>query len=249
MKKKHAEEHENLERWLVSYADFITLLFAFFTVMYALSNSDKAKYQKAAEGIKRAFLTGGGLFPMAVSSPPQFSPSTSKKSSGEGEAIPLDSTGKTQSRLEGLFEESTGLDLKGGNEISVIKTDDGFKIVLSEKLLFASGSDKIKKRALSFLYELGVRLAKMGVQILVEGYTDNVPLKGGETNWQLSLSRAYHVATFLIEGASFPKQKIGIAGFGDARPISSNDTPEGRARNRRVEISVITPDRNILQMW
>jgi chemotaxis protein MotB len=249
-KRKHKhEEHENLERWLVSYADFITLLFAFFTVLYALSQADKAKFQNAAESIQRAFMSAGGIFPLKgqpftpYQVPPQGaqappSPSEGKSSNEDSKAMD-----RMSEKIQALFENSTGLSLKHG-DVEVWRTDEGFKIRLSESLLYSAGSDLLKRENVPFIYALGKRLGRLGLNIQVEGHTDNQH-QAGVNNWQLSLNRSYHVVKFLIDGAHFPQDQISVAGYGDTKPISDNDTPEGRARNRRVEISVATGNRDI----
>lgn len=243
MARKHKhEEHENLERWLVSYADFITLLFAFFTVMYATSISDKAKMQQLSESIQKAFLSSGGLFPLkqaALVTPFDNAPATNSETppsrSNNGAYSKNDQTAvdRIQENLESLFEKTTGLALKHG-DLEVYRSEQGFKIRLNESLLYRGTSDKIRKDHIPFLYEVGQRLARLGVKIQTEGHTDNAE------NWQLSLNRSFNVAQFLVEGSKFPKDNISVSGFGDTRPIAPNDTPQGRAKNRRVEISVIS---------
>ena len=248
MRKRKHEEHENLERWLVSYADFITLLFAFFTVLYATSVSDKAKMQEVAESIQRAFLSSGGLFPLK--SVPMISPfenepvRKSETPSKDLQTAPFSKADqgmleKIQENLEGLFEKTTGLALKHG-DLEVYRSEQGFKIRLNEALLYRGTSDKIRKEHIPFLYEVGGRLGRLGVKIQVEGHSDNIEPLGPVSNWQLSLNRSYNVVRFLVEASKFPKDKASVAGFGDTRPISPNDSSEGRARNRRVEISVIS---------
>jgi chemotaxis protein MotB len=249
-KRKH-EEEEKLERWLVSYADFITLLFAFFTVMYAISQADKSKYQKAAESISKAFLSSGGIFPL------QGSPFTPfEKAPDQGSVVPPSPTDdgrfakedkealdRAREDIKGLFEKSTGLSLKSG-EIDVYKTEQGFKIRLDESLLFKPGADRIKRSNIPFLVEMGKRLARLGFQVQVEGYSDKHE-KGADAAWRLSLDRSYNVMRFLVEGVGFPKEQISVSGYGDSRPLASESTSEGRAKNRRVEIAVITGARSL----
>lgn len=245
LKKKRHEEHENLERWLVSYADFITLLFAFFTVLYALSQTDKAKYQEAVSSIRQAIMSGGGVFPLkgvpfkafdgAPDSGAMIPPSPA--SQGIQPASPQEMA-RAEEKIQKLFEKNTGLSV-APNDIEVFATKDGFRIRLSEKMLFNSGSTKIKRENAAFLYEMGKRLSALGTQIQIEGHTDNRS-PASRNNWQLSLDRSTNVVKFLVEAADYPQDKIAIAGYGDKRPIADNGTPDGRARNRRVEISVIT---------
>jgi chemotaxis protein MotB len=92
---------------------------------------------------------------------------------------------------------------------------------------------------------MGKRLGKLGYPVQVEGHSDATPFTTRSTNWQLSISRAYNVVQFLVEGTGFPQSKISLAGYGDADPLAENTTEEGRARNRRVEISILAPDHDI----
>ena len=254
MKKKHHEEHENLERWLVSYADFITLLFAFFTVLYAISQADKAKYQKAVENIQRSFNSAGGIFPLKgtpfvpFEKPPGLG---SEAPPAPNESGPF-SKGETtverlQVQLRGLFEKTTGLGLPPA-AIEVLKSEQGYRVRLGEVLLFKPGSNKLKRDYVPFLFELGKRLDRLGVTIQVEGHTDIDPSSPRQGNWDLSISRALNIVQFFVEGVSFPQDRISLAGYGDTHPVADNNTPEGRAKNRRVEISIITPDREISEL-
>lgn len=254
-KKKH-EEHENLERWLVSYADFITLLFAFFTVMYATSQQDAAKYKQAAEAISRSFLSSGGIFPLKGSPMTPF-----EKPPDKGSRVPpAEEKGKfskeeeaamsrMKEKLEGLYTQASGL-TPGTGDIEIFKFENGYKIRIGEELLYRPGSDRLKRENVGFLLGLGKQLARAGFPIQVEGHADSRELASGRSTWDLSLSRSHNVVRFLVEGAAFPKSKISIVGFGDTHPISDNSSPEGRAKNRRVEIAVLTGGEPITdQAW
>ncbi len=248
-RKKHAEEHENLERWLVSYADFITLLFAFFVVLYALSQQDKTKYKDAVENIQRAFLSAGGIFSLrgVPFSPYDKTPDkgTASPSSDQGRAGMHDKQEEVLDRvaqqLRGLFRQTTGLSLSPG-AIEVIRSEKGYRIRLGEYLLFKPGSDRIRQQNLPFLYAIGKRLVRMGHSVQVEGHSDAVPSVTPEANWQLSINRAFNVVQFLVQGAKFPTNKISLSGFGDTQPVSENTTVQGRQRNRRVELVVTIAD-------
>lgn len=255
-KKQHHEEHENLERWLVSYADFITLLFATFTALYALGQTDKAKIQKAIESIQKAFLTSGGVFPQRGTPFTPFEKEQDKGSQVPPKPKDLGQNSKTEQemldrireQLNGIFERSTGL-AADPKDIEVLKTSNGFKIRLGEAMLFKPSSAKLKREQIPFLFEMGKRLARLDLPIQIEGHSDkSEDVKRGDPNsqgWQLSINRSYNILKFLIEGVEFPKHHVSMAGFGDVIPLASNDSPEGRRKNRRVEIAVITPDQNI----
>ena len=253
-RKKVHEEEEKLERWLVSYADFITLLFAFFTVMYALSQADKSKYKQAAEAIQRAFLSSGGIFPLKGSpftpfeKPPDQGSPTPPSPADMGKFAKADdqAISKLREDIQGLFEKTTGLSLRKG-DIDVYKTETGFKIRLQEDVLFKPETDKIRRKNIPFLYEIGKRLARTGLPVQVEGHSDATEGRNNDP-WPLSMGRSYNIVRFLIEASSFPKSSISVGGYGDSRPLASNSTPEGRQRNRRVEISVITNNQPISEM-
>jgi len=255
-KKQHHEEHENLERWLVSYADFITLLFATFTALYALGLTDKAKVQKAIESIQKAFLTSGGIFPQRGTPFTPFEKEQDKgslvppkpKDIGRNSKTEQEILDRIREQLNNIFERVTGLN-HNQKDLEVIKTSNGFKIRLGESMLFNPNSDKLKIETIPFLFEMGKRLARLDLPIQIEGHSDKSEnLKREDSNrqgWQLSVNRSYNILKFLVEGAEFPKYHISMAGFGDTIPLSLNDSVEGRRKNRRVEIAVITPDQNI----
>jgi chemotaxis protein MotB len=251
-KKKHVEEHENLERWLVSYADFITLLFAFFTVLYALSQQEKVKYKDAVENVQRSFLSAGGIFSLkgfpfspferapdrGTPTPPSPQEKGAFSKSEDKEFI-----AGIEDQISGAFEDTTGMNLEPG-AVEVVQSDDGVRIRLGEYLLFRPGSSKIKTENIRFMYEVGKRLKTLGVELEVEGHSDTSPHVSKEANWQLSIERAFNVVQFMVEGAKYPMDKISLSGFGDSRPIAGNDSETGRDRNRRVELVLKMPNRN-----
>ncbi len=251
MKKKKHEEHENLERWLVSYADFITLLFAFFTVLYALSMTDKAKYKAAVENIQRSFMSAGGMHPLRGS---PFSPFERPADKGSNQPPSNNDAGqfskegsaedrKAAEKIKTMFEKATGLTIST-SDVEILRSEDGYRIRLAEHLLFRAGSAKIRQENIPFLLELGKRLDRADAKVQIEGHTDTVANQTGEANWKLSLDRAFNVVQFLVEGSGMKTSNLSLAAYGDSSPVSDNETPQGRTRNRRVEIAVRLPDRN-----
>lgn len=250
-KKKHPE-HENLERWLVSYADFITLLFAFFTVLYALSQQEKVKYKDAVQNVQRSFLSAGGIFSLKG-----FPFSPFERAPDRGTPVPPAPQEKgpfsksddkefikgLEDQINGSFHDTTGMNLEPG-AVEVVQTEDGVRIRLGEYLLFRPGSAKIKTENMRFMYEVGKRLGKLGVELEVEGHSDTTPAVSKEANWQLSIERAFNVVQFMVEGTKYPMDKISLSGYGDTRPIADNETNQGRERNRRVELVLKVPNRN-----
>jgi chemotaxis protein MotB len=256
-KKKHHEEHENLERWLVSYADFITLLFAFFTILYALGQTDKDKYKNAVESIQKSFTTAGSIFPLKGNPLSPFDKPAdlgskvppSPQDAGKFSKDEQETLERIASQVRGIFERATGVS-SSTEDVEVIRTPLGFKVRLGEAMLFAPRSAKLKREQVPFLVELGKRLTALNLPIQVEGHSDSGEFTQKQDGndkeaWDLSTQRAYNIVRFLIDGTGFPKSKISMGVFGNSIPLATEDSPEAQAKNRRVEISVATPDREI----
>lgn len=207
-RRKKEEEHENVERWLISYADFITLMFTFFAALYALSSMDTAKIEKFSGSLKKAFQV-------------------------IDEPIPLYED-RNKAVIEDLRKVIT--DVSG---VSVKSDPRGVVVTFSDAVLFASGSGDIKQEAFGVLEKLSKTLNDAPGRITIEGHTDNIPVSGGKyaSNWELSTARAASVLHFFIKQKLDPN-KFSIAGYGEYRPLTSNDTEDGRAKNRRVELVI-----------
>lgn len=213
-----AEEIENVERWVVSYADFITLLFAFFTAMYAISNVDKQKLEQFSGSMKKAFkseqvIEGTGI--------------------GDGSFQSSYIEMELRKLLPQIMPENAYLS----------KDSRGIVVSLGDVIIFEPGSTEIKKEGIEKLREIALLLKKLPNSIIIEGHTDNIPLTGKEgsikNNWQLSALRAAKVLEIFIKDFRFPPERLSVAGYGEYKPLMSNDTPSGRARNRRVDIIVV----------
>lgn len=234
-KKKH-EEHENHERWLVSYADFITLLFAFFVVMYSVSSVNEGKYRTVSDSIKAA------LNP--VSSTP-----SSRLPFNIGEAKPKminpDMAGVNEPairRMREIIKRIPPILKLEVPDIKVVETGNGaIMISLPESILFGSGEARVRPEALPFLKALSEVLIEMDRHIRILGHTDNVPIRTlvFPSNWELSAGRAVMVVRIFAELYGVPITHLSATGFADSKPLQSNDTPEGRIKNRRVEIVVL----------
>jgi chemotaxis protein MotB len=223
-KDKHVEEHDNVERWMVSYADFITLLFAFFTVMYAISHVDTGKLEKFAASTKDAFNVNP----------------VHKKQIIEG-VMP---SGNNQITLSEEIKNSI-LSLGVSGDIQVRQDERGVILSLKDSLLFDSGRAEIKDDGLKVLDTIASIIRRVPYRILIEGHTDNVPIKSNlfPSNWELSTTRAANVLNYLIKNYNLPPERFAISGYAEYRPIASNETLEGRAKNRRVDIVFIN-DKN-----
>ena len=247
MARKHKHpEHVNHERWLVSYADFITLLFATFTALYALSKADASKAKAVADGMREAFGTGtpqmitmespeSDAIPSQLHKPP---PGTAKKKPPK----PTKQAGQQEfEQIKNEMEEY--LMTKGSlNKVQIDIQERGLKVSMKEAGFFESGQAEVKEDSKVLLQELAQKLMKFNNHLRVEGHTDNVPMRSRTypSNWELSSSRATAVARVLTEQFGVPAEKISATGYGEHRPIAPNDTPAGRARNRRVDLVVLS---------
>ncbi|MCU0870100.1 MAG: flagellar motor protein MotD [Burkholderiales bacterium] len=231
---RHEEEHENHERWLVSYADFITLLFAFFVVMYAISSVNEGKYRVLSDSLVEAFSTAQSPMP----------------GKGEGESyirFPIKEAARAQRRKAEARERALGEDLKRSLEplskdgqVTVTETARGIAIDIKASALFASGQADIAPAAVVPLGDVARLLAQAPNVIQVEGHTDNAPISNPvfPSNWELSAARASRVVR-LFEQFGVPPARMSALGFGEHRALDSNETPEGRARNRRVTVLIL----------
>ncbi len=229
-RKKHEEGHENAERWLLTYADMITLLMLFFIVLYSMSNIDSEKYKEVSQALEEAFSGGNfGFF---------------EKASGSGGIL----EGVQKPTIEAKSERKAKLteELKRvlrGNNTSVSEHADGISISMASDLFFAPASAEISEDGLSSIRRLAVLLSQIKEDIRVEGHTDTVPMEFTNPdniadNWELSSKRALTVLGSLI-AYGVPERQLSTAAFGSTRPVKSNDTPEGRANNRRVELIIL----------
>lgn len=241
-RKKKPPEHANHERWLVSYADFITLLFAFFTTMYAISTADTAKLQKLMQSMQGAF---GGTAPASSLMPepgkvpfaPQFqSPAAKNASSLNVGRVEEDVFQVVQQKIEHYLVKG----VKEGS-VRVIVSDRGLIIRINDAELFRPGEATIDPKGHKLLEEIALSLVDLPNFVRVEGHTDHTPVRSARfpSNWELSSARASGIVRWFVEKHRFPAERLCAAGYGEYRPASSNGTEEGRAANRRVEIIVL----------
>lgn len=241
-KKKH--EHVNHERWLVSYADFITLLFAFFVVLFASSQSNKAKQTELSAAMQSAF-TPLGIFEAHSKTPPLTDRHGAPASSTPA-AMPLplpsirvETAEETEKHLSKLLAEQIAAGHIPPGSVTMRITTDGLVISLHEAGFFPSGSAEIRAASIPMLSSLAVTLPAGPLRI--EGHTDNVPIHTTQfaTNWELSTARATAIARLLLERGPIDPANLSAAGYAEFHPVATNDTPEGRAQNRRVDIILL----------
>ena len=238
MRPKKPEEHENLERWLITYADLITLLLAFFILMYTMSKQDSKKYQEVAAHLKAIFNGNAGI--MARGNLPVKTPAeVSFKDASSSDAL--------RKQLEKEINELGGQDKDNGQaRISLINDERGLVVRAMEKAFFETGKADLGAKAYRALDGIAPVLKDMQNHVRVEGHTDNVPINTHEfrSNWELSVRRATEVVRYLVEKHGFPPDRISAAGYAEYRPIANNDTSESRSLNRRIEIIIINADQN-----
>jgi chemotaxis protein MotB len=257
-RKKRQAGHVNHERWLVSYADFITLLFAFFVVLYSSSQVDKRKVGQISQAIQAAFQQLG-VFPDSnkqlpiLDSPGSIRPSLPIPELDDQESKALKQMGQKQDpspkpgldakRLMRELEEVLAPEIKK-QEIRVHDGPDGVVLSLQEVGFYDPGSDQLRPGAYAILGRLAPILSGYGSELRIEGHTDDVPIHNARfaSNWELSAGRATGLVRLFVDRYGFEPQRLSVSGYSEYHPVASNSTPEGRQMNRRVDI-VILPAR------
>ncbi|MBI5861636.1 MAG: flagellar motor protein MotD [Rhodocyclales bacterium] len=242
-RRRESDEHENHERWLVSYADFITLLFAFFVVMYAISSINEGKYRVMSDSIVSAFrnVPGTTAGAMVAVSPEAPAPT----------AIPIHrnpariKTDQTQvakkEHLRSLAKELNQAlaPLMAEGKVTVTEGALGITVDINASVLFAPGEARLGLEAVRALGAVGRVLGTTDLPIAVSGHTDNIPISTPQfpSNWELSAARAASVVRLFIDTDVDPRRLTAI-GYADQRPVADNATQDGRQRNRRVAITI-----------
>jgi len=237
MKKR--VHHSNHERWLISYADFITLLFAFFVVLFATSQADKKKQAQVAEAVKAAFSEMGIFEPHSRTL--SVAHSGGAESSESNKMISLPATAEQLKKsIDKMVAEQVSQGRLLSGSVTTRITPDGLVISLHDAGFFASGSAEVNPNSIHILETIVDALPDRAVR--VEGHTDNVPIHTAQfaTNWELSTARASAIARFIIDKGRFDPAKLSAAGYAEFHPVATNDTEEGRTQNRRVDIILLT---------
>ncbi|TDI95362.1 MAG: flagellar basal body stator protein MotB [Deltaproteobacteria bacterium] len=239
-RRRRDEEPLNRDRWLVSYADFITLLFAFFTTLYAISVMDSEKAERLVQSIRESF--GHGVFDLG-SVDPGILDRYSRNPTDLGEQLDAAEAREVERTHFNIVERRVR-DLSGsqkvGHGISVRRTEEGMVISLADTHFFESGATGLNKSASAAIVEVATLLKDLPNHIRVEGHTDDLPVASAAvaSNWYLSASRAVAVLR-VLEGAGIPSYRLSASGFADQRPLVSNKTPQGRRMNRRVDLVIL----------
>ena len=252
--KKEPEKPANHERWLVSYADFITLLFAVFVVLYAMGQSDKKKVEEVMQSIQASFgmATAGAMAPKvnvipskSINLMPSLKPELSIMpggKSGRGQ-------GKSRAEEKDFRQIKSSIEaylVKQGaqNKVSLNISRRGLIVSLKEAGFFDSGQAHIKPEAYELINTISEVMTQYNNPLRVEGHTDNVPINSSQfpSNWELSTTRATNGLKYLIKHFDVDPDKISATGYAEFRPIADNTTPEGRGKNRRVDLVMLSSD-------
>ncbi len=245
-RRKRHEEPENHERWLVSYADFITLLFAFFVVMYSISSVNDGKYRVLSDTLIAAFNTPPkSVVPLNVG---KTSTSTQISKKDELSLIKLKPINSNQTKtLDDINDELTK-NLKSlikDESVNITQYDDRISVEMDASIIYISGSSNLEIDAIPILQNLARILAPLPNKVEVEGHTDNIPIHNVfyPTNWELSAARSARVVNLFANSGVNPKRLAAI-GFGEFRPLTSNTTKSGRKKNRRVNVVIRANEHN-----
>jgi len=247
MRRRKDKHHSNHERWLISYADFITLLFAFFVVMYATSKADQQKQAQAAASINSAFRSLG-LFQSAV---PAKATQPSGAASEDAPAIPMNvvmgdemlASPEVQQDFERIKRNLEGLlsNQIAKHVVALRIGREGLIISLREAGFYESGAAAPQAVSIATLGEIAEALRATPYDVRIEGHTDNIPIhtEQFDSNWELSTARATRLARIFIVGHQFAPVRLSASGYAEYHPATTNASAEGRAQNRRVDIIVL----------
>jgi chemotaxis protein MotB len=255
-KKKH-EEHVNHERWLITYADLITLLLVFFIIMYAMSKIDTEKYTILAQSLNLQFTKGDSIIPKGNGVSGVVTPTMGDgKTQGTGTSnqdlnnlnnVSVDKEkeerDKKDKELQDLLQKINAYVVEQNlqTQVSATNTDRGVAVTLNDLFLFDLGKADLKPASFPILQKLATLFPTLNSAISIEGHTDNLPLNPGSPlidNWGLSGARSLSVLRY-FKTAGLDDRKFISTGYGDTKPKVPNDTAENRAKNRRVEIIVL----------
>ncbi|OPY03920.1 MAG: Motility protein B [Syntrophorhabdus sp. PtaB.Bin184] len=229
-RKRKPEEQENLERWLITYSDLITLLLAFFIMMYTFSKHDSEKYRELTGHLKSIF-TGGSSVASAGARTGNIPFDVSLKTPAAADDVKE----KLEEKIRKL-EDTDSL----GKKISVITDERGIVIRVLDEAFFDLGKADLKARAKRTLDTIAPIIGAVNNPLRVEGHTDDIPISTAEfrSNWELSVRRATEVVRYLIEKHDLSPRRISAVGYAEYHPVAPNDTAENRSRNRRIEIII-----------
>jgi chemotaxis protein MotB len=255
MRRPRAVQHENHDRWLVSYADFITLLFAFFVVMFASTQADHAKAKEFSDSVREALEHG--QFSTAISTvlgrgkheahkpPVTTEPSNTKENPSPPLMPPTPPAARPADLTKSLGALQQGLEseIKSG-KVQLKLTPRGLIISLREAAFFASGDDTVAPASYPILGKICEVITEVSNPLRLEGHTDSIPIHNSRfrSNWELSAARAIATMELLRTRFHMEPARMAVAGYAENAPSDTNDTEEGRAHNRRVDLVVLSAE-------
>lgn len=241
-RRRRPEEHENHERWLVSYADFITLLFAFFVVMYSISSVNEGKYKILSEALVGVFNdTERSMKPIPIGEQRPLSVKPAEPLIKDSDQIEAGIGQNVTDPLKEIAQDVRDAfgDLIKSNQMTVRGNELWIEIELSSGLLFGSGDAMPSDKAFTIIEKVAKIIKPFDNPIHVEGFTDDQPISTAQypTNWELSSARSASIVRMLaMEGVN--PSRLASVGYGEFQPVASNTTAEGRGRNRRVVLVI-----------
>jgi chemotaxis protein MotB len=251
MKRKKTTEHANHERWLVSYADFITLLFAFFVVMFASSQADKSKAKAVSESVKEALEHGQLSEAISVvlgrgkheAKKPSKSPELARVPENPATAapVPLEPPPADLSKSFEKLRQGLGPELKSG-KVQIKLEGRGLVISMREAAFFGSGDDAVAPGGFPILVKVGAVIQELPNSVRIEGHTDSIPIHNARfrNNWELASARSIAMLELLRDRLQIPPGRMAVAGYAENAPTDTNETEEGRAHNRRVDLVILS---------
>jgi chemotaxis protein MotB len=237
--RKKPKQHPNQERWMVSYADFMTLLFALFVVLYSSSKVDKPRMLKLSNAITAGFQDLGVGDPSgAASGAPVVIPGTTPMSATHPAAPSQETTEAIRAKLESNLDQEIAR-----HTVSLRATPEGLVLSLRELGFFDSGSAALRASSMNTFDRIGSVLAAVGSNLRIEGHTDDVPIHTAQfqSNWELSTARATEIIRLLLTREGIAPPRLSAAGYAEFHPIADNATEDGRRLNRRVDIVIVAP--------
>ncbi|NUK30852.1 flagellar motor protein MotB [Parageobacillus sp. VR-IP] len=240
-KKKKVKQAGNMnESWLIPYADLLTLLLSLFIVLFASSQIDQKKFQEISRSFSASFTGGTGVLDFESPVEPKQLPSSSKQDHKHKSALDKRDKEELQNVKEKIDEYIVQNHLNGKLQTSL--TEEGLAITILNDILFDSGSAEVRVKDRRLAKEISQLLVMNPPRnIIISGHTDNVPIHNAQfaSNWELSVMRAVNFMKLLLENPKLDPRSFSAKGYGEFKPVASNDTPEGRMKNRRVEILIL----------
>ncbi|TNJ63413.1 flagellar motor protein [Paenibacillus hemerocallicola] len=253
-RKRQASSHSSSERWLITYADLITLLMIFFVIMYAMSKVDIAKYETLSKALQVQFNDGPSIIPKGTGIMGDAIPGEAPAGEDQQKDAPPVQTASTdleqkeqnlQNLLKVVQQYIAEQHLEG--QVSASDTSRGIAITLNDLFLFDLGKADLKQGAYPVLEKLASLFPKLNAKVSIEGHTDDLPLAAGslfQDNWGLSQARSVSVIRYFVNSANLQPGTFISSAYADTKPVSPNDSDTNRQKNRRVEIVVLRGDTN-----